>query len=64
MLNEFLSMLVKLNKLRTDCFESVLGNRWRDSIKRFKNTFIPYMITQAGTGNIITTLLLYTQQPF
>ena len=52
MLNEFLSILIVFNERRKNCFKSVLGDRWRESIKSFKDNFIPYTIKQAGTGNI------------
>ena len=57
MLNEFLSMLTVFNELRKNCFKSVLGDRWRESIKSFKDNFIPYTIKQAGTGNIYHHLI-------
>ena len=34
MVNEFLTMMVVFDDLRRKCFERVLGNQWRESIKR------------------------------
>ena len=50
-------MLTVFNELRKNCFKSVLGDRWRESIKSFKDNFIPYTIKQAGTGNIYHHLI-------
>ena len=40
------------NEFRTNCFKSVQGNRWRDSIKLFKDIFIAYTRKRAETRNI------------
>ena len=55
--NEFLSILVVFTGLRKYCSKLVLGYRWRESIKSFKEKLIPYTRKQAETGNIYNHLI-------